>query len=570
MLRASCAALAAALAAASVDDYVRGAAEYDSAGVNPATGAAAPVDVDALFDAMLAGAPAPLRRKLKATPPPPAEEEEEEEVAAEEEAPAGAGGARAPPRAEPPSWSRLATEDALPAEPQSDAEMAFLLPPGRVIEFPAGVSPRSLSFAPTLGGLLVADAEPHGDARGFRPAPTGWLATARAAVWPGPAEPYPSAYLVTQRGALLRNLEFPEASALPLGFAEATDGRVGITFPLGAPGIEVWENTLDMKMTFHDVGVRPALPVFDGDGLFWVPASFGERAAALGGAATALWAYRADGSLWERFARRQLARVALPHSVHLDALGRVALAGLTEWPYVDGAYGRELREGAGSGAGLTALDFYELSSDAGSRAGRAELAARWEAAHGRAPASADELADAAAVPIGAVLALLESYDFPHGACLEPLFALMGDGHAVTACTGGARIKVLRYGDRMTGGAAAAADARARDAAAAVLDGKRPREAAAPNGAVRLRARAQSLVVADFDAPWGLRSIAGLAADPAGGAFAVADAATRRVTSVPWPLPGLRGDAPPPAAPITAAPPLPAEKVFRVEHIPRST
>jgi len=523
-----------------------------------ACAAAAALDVSLDVRELLAGGAPRARSRARAAAAAEEEEEEDDDSAA-------AAGAPAPAR--PDGYEQLAGEgDALPAAPLSAAERAFLLPPGRVLALPREVAPRALALARHQGGLVVVDGAPHGDRGALGGAAgRGWGARLLALVAPPRRRPYPSAYLLSPRGALLRNMEFPDAATMPFGAAEGPGGHVAFTFYQGAPDLEVWQPSLNEKLTFHDSALKPALPTFDAEGLLWVPFTIADRLGEAGEGAVALIAYRADGSRWEAFARRQLAGGArLPHALRLAGGGLVALAGLREWAFQDGQYGPELKEGLDARASHTALSFFALSRDAAAPEFIAEKEARWAEVNGRPVGGALSPAEAAAardMPLSAVLVPAATFDFPFALCLWPLFALMGDGHAVAACHGSAELRVLRYGD-VVAGAAAPPPADPSDPAAPPPP--------AGFGGVELRAPADARVVADVAAPWGVGAIAGLAADPSGRALLVLDAGGRRVLSAPWPWPGLEPGAPAPARVITEAPPLPGEKLFTLLEIPRSS
>lgn len=478
---------------------------------------------------------------------------------------------------------QLADDDDTIPVPATDAptaaERAFILPPGRIIQFPVGVSPNSLANAPTLGGIVITDSTPHGDKRLVpgRAQTGGWWQALLNWLGMGRPQPYPSAYLVSQRGAVIRNLEFIEAKALPLGLAEARDGRLAISFYQGLPGVEVWAPDLNTKLTFHDVGLKPALPVYDGEGLLWMPCTIADRMNEEGSRVLALWAYKpGDGKRWEVFARRQFVNVKLPHSIHFDSSGRLAVAGLRAWIFEDGMYGRELKDGVDADASHTALDFYVLTNNPASPAYVAEQKGRFAEMHdGREPTEAD-MGVVQSIHFTAALELAGSFDFPFAQCLWPLFILMNDGHAITACHGGSALRVLRYGDVLTGGAAGRKESEAASARAARFPGgkflREPNAPTVPAGfhSVRLRDAARAVVVADLEAPYGLTRIVGLAADPSGNAFTILDAASRQAVSVAWPFPELTAGAPPPASPIVVAPPQPVELKFAIGDIPRST
>jgi NADPH:quinone reductase-like Zn-dependent oxidoreductase len=52
-----------------------------------------------------------------------------------------------------------------------------------------------------------------------------------------------------------------------------------------------------------------------------------------------LYVYRKDGQREETFPRREWGRIKYPHTVRVDAAGRVWAAGLQVWPWEDGVHG---------------------------------------------------------------------------------------------------------------------------------------------------------------------------------------------------------------------------------------
>jgi hypothetical protein len=360
---------------------------------------------------------------------------------------------------------------------------------------------------------------------------------------------------------LQRRLEFPERTALPYGVAGAGDGRVGVTF-YSAAGVELWQGReLESKLTMHDFSIKPAVPVFDSAGSLWVPFTIADRLDEEGENVIAVWAYEPDGSRWEVFPRRQFAKdgVRFPHTLHLDAAGRVFAAGIAgKWPWFDGTYGLELREGVrreGEGASLMRLDVLDIATaaDAGGGAGsdrRARAYAREQGARfceqnggdckdGQPLDDVDEGRWRGDLGIRAVLAPLRSYEFPSPvhACLWPLFALTGDGHAICSCYESDTLLVLRYG--VSPGEAAAEGIEAGDEAGA---GGAPNayglsEAGAPPefaGGIALLPEARAAVVQTIRRPFGVISIGAIQMDPSGDGFAILDKATRRLWGAPWP------------------------------------
>jgi hypothetical protein len=321
-------------------------------------------------------------------------------------------------------------------------------------------------------------------------------------------------------------------------------------------------------LTFHELGLKPAHPTYDAAGILWVPHTIADRMHEEGEGATLLWAYRADGSKWERFARRMFHGVRFASSLHFDGLGRLGVAGMSNpWAWEDGLYGPEAKT---EGGGSCRLEFYTLSAERGRNEFKAEQRARWKELNPGAEGEPSAAA-AATAPLAAALLLEATFAFPWARCLHPLFVLTGDGHAVTACKGEGALRVLRVGYAVP--AAGAPEAAAAARASASLRGGLvpPREAwapPAPAGAlVRLLPSNASHLVGDFESPYGLGDVQGLAMDPSGAAFFVLDGAAGRVLSLPWPWgplggvgegKGGGGGTPPraPRAPLRAAPNVP--------------
>jgi hypothetical protein len=300
-----------------------------------------------------------------------------------------------------------------------------------------------------------------------------------------------------------------------------------------------------MKMTFHELGLKPAHPAYDSAGILWVPHAIVDRMHEEGEGATLVWAYKADGAKWERFARRMFHGVRFASTVHFDGLGRLAVAGMSNpWAWEDGLYGPEEKA---EGGGTARLEFYTLSGDRARPEFKAEQRARWRELHPAAGAGeAPSAAEVAAAPLAAALLLEATFAFPWARCLHPLFVLTGDGHAVAACKGEGRIRVVRVGYPVAAAGAPEAEAAARAGASlrAAGRGGPPREAWAPpppaGALVRLLPSNASQLLADFDAPYGVGDVQGLAMDPSGAAFFVLDAARARVLSLPWPWGPLGG------------------------------
>ena len=486
-------------------------------------------------------------------------------------------------------------EAASAAAPGSD----FSLPAGRVFEFPLSVRPNGLALVPSRNAFVVTDGAVHGD-KYYIPQVRelmGWWEWALWSLGLGAEGPYPFAYLVSTEGELIRTLEFVDREALARGAAESLDSHLAFTFYQG-PGLEVWDPTLDVKMTYHELGSKPSSPVYDTDGLLWLPYTVGDRHGEEGDGAVVLWAYRRDGTPWEVVHRRQVLE-AYPSALHFDASGRLALAGLASWVFSDGMYGQELSvEGEGGeealrapGAAPCRLSFYTLSGERRRAEFGAEQRARWAAATGASPPPGEA---EASQPLSAVPLLEATFDFPFPACLHALFVLTGDGHAVTACRGSGSLRIVRLGYPVGaggGGGSSGAGAPPREtaraaAAAASLPGRKVlREAWGPPlapptaAAIRLLPSNASQLRADLAHPYGIVEVGGLAMHPSGTSFAVLDSGSSpaRMLVLPWPWEELlEEEGPLGAAPVdahmvlTEAPPLPEGLLTVIPEPPRSS
>ena len=501
-------------------------------------------------------------------------------------------GAQPAPAAQP--LPTAAPRAAAAAAPAAAAPDAFHLPPGRVLEFHASCRPNGFALVPSRNAIVVTDGVPHGDKYSIPQIQEqmGWLEWALWRAGLGAEGPYPLAYLVSTEGELVRTLEFVDREALARGAAESLDAHLAFTFYQG-PGLEVWDDTLDVKMTYHELSRQPSTPVFDTDGLLWLPYTVGDRMGEEGQHAPVVCAYRRDGTRFETLHRRQLG-VAYPAALHFDAQGRLALAGLSAWVFSDGMYGQEVASGGGGGLyspgeAPARLEFYTLSGDRSRSEYSAEQRARWAQNTGAAPAPGEAEAQ---LPLAAVPLLEASYDFPFPDCLHALFALTGDGHALTACRGSPALRVVRYGYPVGLRAAARRELAEAAAAAESLPGrKQVREAWAPPlapwgaAAIRLLPSNASHLRADLAAPWGVGGIGGLAMAPGGGSFVLLDSgsAPARLLSIPWPWEDLQdeeafggssgevGEVPIDTRMVlTVAPELPAGLVTQVPEPPRSS
>lgn len=477
-----------------------------------------------------------------------------------------------------------------------------ILPPLTALQLPPSVKPIALAVAPFRRAVLVGDGAVYPNNAYAVPLvreKDGWLLSLLRDTL-GYKQPFPVCYLLSPAGATLRTLEFVDRAALARGLAESERGDIGFTFYANA-GVEVWDPSLcvgarschvppaarpaplnrrpfppspaprsDTKFTFHELGLKPAHPVYDAAGVLWVPYTIADRMHEEGEGATMVWAYKADGSKWERFARRMFLGVRFASSLHFDGLGRLAVAGMSNpWAWEDGLYGPEDKA---EGGGTCRLEFYTLSGERSRQEFKTEQRARW---HELNPGAGGEptAAEAAAAPLAAALLLEATFAFPWARCLHPLFVLTGDGHAVAACKGEGRLKVLRVGYPVPAAGAPEAAAAARAGASLRGAGRPgpPREAWAPppprGTLVRLLPSNASHLLADLAAPYGIGDVQGLAMDPTGAAFLVLDGARGRVVSLPWPWGPLGGGVgageedgdvgppPQPRAPLWEAPDL---------------
>ena len=300
-----------------------------------------------------------------------------------------------------------------------------------------------------------------------------------------------------------------------------------------------------------------------------MPHTIADRLGEEGEGATMLWVYKLDGSKWERFARRMFHGIRFASTVHIDGLGRLAVAGMSApWAWEDGMYGPSLKPGGGA----CRLEFYSVSAERGREEFTREQRARWAELHGNAaeqqPPTPKNLAS---VSLAAALVLEATYAFPWPACLHPLFALTGDGYAITACKGNSALRVMRIGYLV---AAVAAEEGAPELAAAqrasaslLVSGRTQplREAWAPptpQGAfVRLLPSNASQLVLDVEEAYGCKDISAIAMDPSGEAFVLLDSGRGRVVSIAWPIEGVAGGEDP-LAPGKARPPRAPRAVAR--------
>jgi len=476
------------------------------------------------------------------------------------------------------------------------------------LEFHESVRPTALALVPTRNAFLVTDGATHGCKYAIPQIRErmGWLEWLLWMVGLGRDCSYPFAYLHATDGGLLRTLEFVDREALSRGAAESLDAHIAFTFFQG-PGLEVWDHTLDLKMTYHELSHKPSTPVFDTDGLLWVPYAVGDRQGELGLQAIALWAYQRDGTAWEVFYRRQLG-IANPSAVHFDSTGRMALAGLAVWVGRGGGAREPTapskakeeeeeeedgeREGEGEFAPGTApcrLDFYTLSGDRALPQFAAEQRARWRESTGASPAPGQA---EASIPLSAVPLREASFDFPFPTCQSPLFALTGDGHALTACRGSSSLRIVRFGYPVGADAAARAElAQALAAAESLPEKKRVREAWAPPlsppgaAAIRLLPSNSSHLRADLASPWGIQDIGGISMDPSGLSFVILDSGSTpaRLLVIPWPwddllseeefggVPFAVGEVPIDTQMVlTVPPPQPAGIITSLSEPPRSS
>lgn len=477
-----------------------------------------------------------------------------------------------------------------------DDDSACIIPPGRVIQFPADSKPRTMALVSKPHGVVVADEAIH------QPPDTGswldWLLGRQP-------RPFPFAYVVNNQGELVKKMEFTDRHVLPFGLGEGPDGSIGVTFYQG-PGVEQWryDENYGLKWTFHEFSVKPALPTFDNHGQMWVPYTIADRLGEEGETIIALWAYKPDGGRWEVFPRRSLSNVKFPHTVHIDGTGRVYVAGLTSWLWNDGTYGLEFKPGVDAAGSHVKIDVYELVSDRSHPAFQTEQKAR-HCEQYKGDCSKDGVINPGvemwrSQDFVSSVQLVRSYAFPHpfNTCLWPIFVLTGDGHAICSCYDSDTLQIVKLGvpaaDAAVGGIGQPHSDPAADFAAAKrtnqYQGDRNpfglHEAhgpAEPPGGILLfndvtaadPGSASLEIVATVKQPYGISTIAGLQMDPSGEGFAILDKGRKRVYGAPWPWPGMQdadggaaatggGDA---DADATSARLLPRGKHFNVK-IPR--
>lgn len=488
-----------------------------------------------------------------------------------------------------PTSRKSSTKGPLPPHHPSNT---FNFPAGRIMQFHESVRPTALAFTPSRDAFLITDGHFHGD-KYFIPQireTLGWWPWLLWYLGVRTGESYSFAYLVSTEGQLMRTLEFVDRESLALGTAESEDKHAAFSFFQG-PGLEVWTDTLELKMTYHELAANPALPVFDGEGMLWLPytssTTSSQGMSEEGTSAIVLWVYKRDGGKWETFHRRQFHGVKHPYTVHLDAVGRVAVAGVKE-----------------VGSQHTMLEFYTLSGDRKREEYTNEQRARWMSQSKATPKPGEA---EVSIHLTAVPLLDASYTFPFPACLEALFILTGDGHAITACKGSPGLKVLRVGFPVRSPPPSESDEESEEGdgdsesalllpeveraqqALETLPGKKPiREAWAPflpKGAasIRLYPSGYSVLVADVHTPYGISDIGGLAMAPDGNTFAILDSSKGRLYSVQWPWEGLQGEGEggnlwdwdllgpsPPSSVLNEAPTLPDEKLYTIPEPPRSS
>lgn len=455
---------------------------------------------------------------------------------------------------------------------QRDPNNGSILPWGRVLEFASDVLPRAIAVCPYRKTVVTLDGKPHGNLNAGK-----FLSFLHA------KRPYPWGYMVSPSGELLRKMDWADRQVLPYGVTEARDGRIAITFYTAVQPsearLEVWDTSLDTKLTFHDYSLRAAIPTFDRDGLLWVPYTILDRLNEEYPTIVGMWVYKRDGSRWEVFPRRQFVNVRFPHTVSIDNAGRIYMAGLVgKWPYIDGTYGLEPRPGLETHKAQARIDIYTLARDPGHSEYVQEQIERWREMNGgwdKAPQPTP--AQYEGVRPLAALKLHRSFAFPFF-CVQTLFALTGDGHVLASCHGESTLAVMRIGRP----GRTWANSIASEAGRAIVKGSTEEVlkgawTAAPTYASLGPAYASTLsessrgsvegaeadwydlpgleeevvldldesdgpdagaeakVVAKIHRPFGINSIGGIVMDPTGTAFTLLDMAGRRVVTSPWPL-----------------------------------
>ncbi len=140
-------------------------------------------------------------------------------------------------------------QDDGPSIPQVPGE-GPVVAPHSYLQLPARTEPRSLAFAARRRAVLVTDGALYQKAvPGLLP----FLAPRKE-----PAVPY--AYILDgATGRCTFNMGFFGRRALPYGIAEdPRDGRIAVTFYQSQKdSIEVWSPDLSIKLTYHDVSLKP-------------------------------------------------------------------------------------------------------------------------------------------------------------------------------------------------------------------------------------------------------------------------------------------------------------------------
>lgn len=416
---------------------------------------------------------------------------------------------------------------------QSDSEDKHVIPPGNVLIFPGYARLETLGIAPMNGGIIVSHKYQHPESRTLR----SFWDTFRTLFYEEEQE-HGFGYIISKTGDVVQSMYLADQGVGGYGFAESPEGSIGISY-IQAPSIEKWcmyGDCINTKLTYHDIGVKPSMLIFDTQNRMWVPFVVFDRYDEEGEVVILLWCYNHDGSRWEVFSRRSFEHVRMPHAVHIDSTSRIFVAGLTEWIYFDSPHGQKAKEGIDLESVFTRMDVYRLVYDASSPEYVREQEARWIEMNGNDPSPTDD--EIASIPLTASIALEVSYPFPYHICKKPLFVLTGDGYAITSCYGEKEISVMKIGEVISGPELYDFYDYPENYDLSQSDLNGPKEMWAPNpeNVVRLYSSSSACVSSVFTGFYKpFESIGGIVMDPNGRSFSILDTELQEVHTIPWPL-----------------------------------
>lgn len=259
--------------------------------------------------------------------------------------------------------------------------------------------------------------------------------------------------------------------------------------------------------------LRSSIPFFFGpSGELWIPFTLADRFLEESDRALQLYIYRKDGQREETFPRREWSRIRYPHTVRVDAAGRVWAAGLHTWAWEDGVYGPVPKSLNSSQTPATIFEVYGLTSDRSNRGSPfvKEQRERWlEQNPGVEPSPQQR----ESTNTRYALLPMASFPFPD-TCQWPLFDLTGDGRVIAACYGSNTLVVYAAYRKVK---------------------KAPAEGGAEAPPPELELRESMKEEARFVAPLGIQDIGAIVIDPSGKSFTLLDRSRKRVYSAAWPL-----------------------------------